>query len=132
MSAEEEYQRIWDMWVENHRRVHGPEHVAPADDFNCCGEFAVVQALRTASAVRPDYPSHLLLRIASLPELDQDFYVKNVLATDAEVEPADPKLAREYRASRRHYILWNELKAAALKIGELERELARYKAAEPS
>ena len=130
MGAEEEYQRIWDMWVENHQRVHGPEHRAPEGDFNCCGEFAVVQALRVASAVKPGYPSHLLLRIASLPELDRDFYVKNILATDAEVEPADPRLAREYRASRRHYILWNELKASASRITELERELARYRAAE--
>jgi len=126
MTAEEEYQRIWDMWIDTHRRAHG-EHTPPAGDFNCCGEFAVMQALRTASAVKPDYPSHLLLRIAALPELDRDFYVKNILATDAEPEPQDPQLGREYRASRRHYILWGELKAAAAKIAELERELARHR-----
>ena len=131
MGVEEEYQRIWDLWVEAHRRAHGEDHVAPAGDFNCCAEYGVMLGLRAASAVKPDYPSHLLLRIASLPELDREFYVRSVLATDGEEEPADPQLAREYRTSRRHYILWNELKLAATKIEELERENARLRSAAP-
>jgi len=90
-----------------------------------------MMGLRAASAVRPDYPSHLLLRIASLPELDREFYVQNVLATDGETEPADPSLAREYRAARRHHILWNELKSAAARIEALEREVTRLRTGGP-
>ena len=129
MTAVDEYGRIWDLWIETHKSTHGDEHIARGD-FNCCGEYGVMMALRAASAVKPDYPSHLLLRVASLPELDRAFYVQNILATDGEAEPADPRLAREYRASRRHYILWNELKTAAARISELERELARLRAGE--
>jgi hypothetical protein len=129
MGAEEEYQRIWDLWIEAHRRAHGPEHKAPEGDFNCCAEYGVMLGLRAASAVKADYPSHLLLRIASLPDLDKEFYVRSILATDGEAEPADPKLAREYRTTRRHYILWNELKVAAERIEELERENSRLRAA---
>lgn len=122
MTAQEEYERIWDMLTETHRQVHA-DHKPPVGDFNCCGEYAVMMALRAASTVKPDYPSYLLLRIASLPELDRDFYVKNILSTDGEEEPAGGEPLREYRAARRHHILWNELKIAASRIEELERKI---------
>ena len=124
MSALDEYNRIWDMLAQTHRETHGDEH-APTRDFNCCGEFAVMMALRAASALRPDYPPQLLLRMAAMPELDRDFYVKNLLSTDGEPEPADPEPLREYRASRRYHILWTELKEAASRITTLEQELER-------
>jgi hypothetical protein len=127
MAALDEYNRIWDMLAQTHRLTHGENHV-PVRDFNCCGEYAVMMALRAASTLKPDYPHHLLLRIAAMPELDQDFYVKNVLSTDGEQEPADPEPLREYRASRRYHILWTELKEAAARIETLERDLARAQA----
>src|SRR5207245_6059666 len=89
------------------------------------GEVAVLMALRSASALKPDYPERLLLRMAAMPELDRDFYVKNLLSTDGEPEPSDPEPLREYRASRRYHILWSELKEAAARIAELEQELER-------
>ena len=122
MSALEEYEGIWDMFVQTHRQTHGENHV-PTRDFNCCGEYAVLMALRAASTLKPDYPQRLLLRMAAMPELDRDFYVKNLLATDGEPEPSDPEPLREYRASRRYHILWTELKEAGARIEELEREL---------
>lgn len=122
MAALDEYDRIWDMLAQTHRQTHGENHV-PVRDFNCCGEFAVMMALRAASTLKPDYPHHLLLRMAAMPELDRDFYVKNLLATDGEPEPADPEPLREYRASRRYHILWTELKEAGARIEQLEREL---------
>jgi len=82
-------------------------------------------ALRAASALKPDYPERLLLRMAAMPELDRDFYVKNLLSTDGEPEPSDPEPLREYRASRRYHILWSELKEAAARIAELEQEVER-------
>jgi hypothetical protein len=124
MAALDEYDRIWDMLAQTHRQTHGENHV-PVRDFNCCGEYAVMMALRAASTLKPDYPHHLLLRIAAMPELDQDFYVKNVLSTDGEREPADPEPLREYRASRRYHILWTELKEAAARIETLQGELGR-------
>ncbi len=124
MTAQDEYDRIWDMLIETHQRVH-EDHRPPVGDMNCCGEYAVMMALRAASAVKPDYPSYLLLRIASLPELDKDFYVKNILSTDGEPEPVGGEPQREYRAARRHHILWNELKTAAARIEELEMQLER-------
>jgi len=129
MSAQEEYERIWDLLAETHRKAHG-DHKPPTGDMNCCGEYAVMMALRAASTLKPDYPAYLLLRIPSLPELDREFYVKNILSTDGEPEPADPEALREYRAARRHHILWNELKIAARRIEELEFQLERPKAAE--
>jgi len=122
MSAVTEYEGIWEMFVQMHRETHGENH-APTRDFNCCGEFAVLMALRAASTLKPDYPHHLLLRMAAMPELDRDFYVKNLLSTDGEPEPADPEPLREYRASRRYHILWTELKEAGARIEHLEREL---------
>lgn len=124
MSALDEYERIWDMLAQTHRQTHGDDHV-PTRDFNCCGEFAVMMALRATSILKPDYPHHLLLRMAAMPELDQDFYVKNLLSTDGEAEPSDPEPLREYRASRRYHILWTELKEAAARIATLEQELER-------
>jgi len=124
MPALDEYDRIWDMLAETHRQTHGDDHV-PTRDFNCCGEFAVMMALRAASILKPDYPHHLLLRMAAMPELDRDFYVKNLLSTDGEAEPSDPEPLREYRASRRYHILWTELKEAATRIATLEQELER-------
>jgi len=112
MSALDEYEGIWDMFVQMHRQTHGENHV-PTRDFNCCGEYAVLMALRAASTLKPDYPHHLLLRMGAMQELDRDFYVKNLLATDGEPEPSDPEPLREYRASRRYHILWTELKEAA-------------------
>ena len=122
MAALEEYERIWDMLSQTHRQTHGDNH-APVRDFNCCGEYAVMMALRAASTLKPDYPAHLLLRIAAMPDLDQDFYVKNILSTDGEPEPADPEPLREYRAARRYHILWTELKEAAARISDLEGAL---------
>ncbi len=124
MAALDEYDRIWDMLAQTHRQTHGENHV-PVRDFNCCGEYAVMMALRAASTLKQDYPHHLLLRIAAMPELDQDFYVKNVLSTDGEREPSDPEPLREYRASRRYHILWTELKEAAARIETLQGELGR-------
>jgi predicted RNase H-like HicB family nuclease len=63
--------------------------------------------------------------MAAMPELDRDFYVKNLLATDGEPEPSDPEPLREYRASRRYHILWTELKEAAARIASLEEALAQ-------
>src|SRR5437667_6852419 len=122
MAALEEFERIWDMLSQTHRQTHGDNH-APVRDFNCCGEYAVMMALRAASTLKPDYPAHLLLRIAAMPDLDQDFYVKNLLSTDGEPEPTDPEPLREYRASRRYHILWTELKEAADRIASLEKNL---------
>src|SRR2546428_7051092 len=122
MSALDEYERVWDMFLETDRQTHGENHV-PTRDFNCCGEYAVLMALRAASALKPDYPERLLLRMAAMPELDRDFYVKNLLSTDGEPEPSDPEPLREYRASRRYHILWTELKEAAARIASLEQEL---------
>lgn len=124
MAALDEYERIWDLLAQTHRQTHGENHV-PVRDFNCCGEYAVMMAIRAASTLKPDYPSHLLLRMAAMPELDRDFYVKNVLSTDGETEPADPEPLREYRASRRYHILWSELKEAGSRIEHLEGELER-------
>src|SRR5712691_4462447 len=124
MSAVDEYEGIWDMFVRMHRQTHGENH-APTRDFNCCGEYAVLMALRAASTLKPDYPHHLLLRMGAMEELDRDFYVQNLLATDGEPEPSDPEPLREYRASRRYHILWSELKEAAARIAELEQELER-------
>ena len=126
MSALDEYERIWDMFLETHRQTHGENHV-PTRDFNCCGEYAVLMALRATSSMKPDYPERLLLRMAAMPELDRDFYVKNLLSTDGEPEPSDPEPLPEYRASRRYHILWSELKESAARIAELERELERAK-----
>jgi len=122
MSAVDEYEGIWDMFVQMHRQTHGENH-APTRDFNCCGEYAVLMALRAASTLKPDYPHHLLLRLGAMEELDRDFYVKNLLSTDGEPEPSDPEPLREYRASRRYHILWTELKEAAARIASLEQEL---------
>src|SRR5213594_1946709 len=122
MSALTEYEGIWEMFVQMHRETHGENH-APTRDFNCCGEFAVLMALRAASTLKANYPRHLLLRMAAMPELDRDFYVKNLLSTDGEPEPADPEPLREYRASRRYHILWTELKEAADRIASLEKNL---------
>src|SRR5438445_748196 len=112
MSALDEYYPDWDRFLETHRQPHGENHV-PTRDFNCCGEYAVLMALRAASSLKPDYPERLLLRMAAMPELDRDFYVKNLLSTDGEPEPSDPEPLREYRASRRYHILWSELTEAA-------------------
>src|SRR5467141_3915624 len=122
MSALDEYERVWDMFLETHRQTHGENHV-PTRDFNCCGEYAILMALRAASSLKPDYPERLLLRMAAMPELDRDFYVKNLLSTDGEPEPSDPEPLREYRASRRYHILWSELKEAAARIASLEEAL---------
>lgn len=127
MSALDEYERIWDMFLQTHRQTHGDNHV-PTRDFNCCGEYAVLMALRAVSSLKPDYPERLLLRMAAMPELDRDFYVKNLLSTDGEPEPADPEPLREYRASRRYHILWTELKEASARIEELERQLEQSNA----
>ncbi len=124
MPVPEEYDQVWDMLVEAHRRAHG-DHKPPAGDMHCCGEYAIMMALRAASTLKPDYPAGLIRRVSALPELDREFYVKNVLSTDGEAEPADPEALREYRAARRHHILWGELKAAAAHIEQLEAELER-------
>ncbi len=79
MSAQDEYEGIWDMFAQMHRETHGEKH-APTRDFNCCGEYAVAMALRAASTLRPEYRYHILwtelkeaaARIASLEqELEQ-------------------------------------------------------------
>jgi len=127
MAGQEPYERIWDMFAEMHRKTHGDGHV-PQRDSNCCGEYAVMMALRAASSLKPDYPGYLLARIAALPELDREFYVKHILSTDGEPVPSDPEPLREYRAARRYHILWTELKTAATRIEELEQELDRVKA----
>src|SRR5437899_9052732 len=122
MDALDEYERIWEMFAQTHRETHGDNHV-PVRDFNCCGEYAVMMAIRAASTLKPDYPPYLLRQMAAMPELDRDFYVKNILSTDGEPEPADPEPLREYRAARRYHILWSELKEAGARIEQLEREL---------
>lgn len=124
MPALEEYEAIWDKFMEMHRETHGEKHT-PTRDFNCCGEAAVMMALRAASALKPEYPHYLLLRMAAMPELDRDFYVKNLLSTDGEPEPSDPEPLREYRASRRYHILWTELREAAARIEAFEQDLGR-------
>lgn len=124
MPVPEEYGQVWDMLVEAHRKAHG-NHEPPQGDMNCCAEYAIMMTLRDASTLKPDYPAHLIRRVSALPELDREFYVKNVLSTDGEAEPADPEALREYRAARRHHILWGELKHAAIRIEELEARLER-------
>ncbi len=124
MPVPEEYDQVWDMLVEAHRKAHA-DHKPPMGDMNCCGEYAIMMALRAASTLKPDYPANLIRRVSALPELDQEFYVKNVLSTDGEPEPADPEALREYRAARRHHILWSELKEAAARIEELQARLER-------
>jgi hypothetical protein len=131
MDASEDYERVWDLLADMHRGTHGEGHAPPKGDFNCCGEWGVLMALRAASALKPGYPAYLLARIAAMPELDRDFYVKSVLATDGEPVPSDPEPLREYRASRRYHVLWTELKAAATKIEALEREVERLRTASP-
>ena len=122
MPVPDEYDQVWDMLVEAHRKAHA-EHKPPAGDMNCCPEYAIIMALRAASTLKPDYPANLIRRVSALPELDQEFYVRNILSTDGESEPADPEALREYRAARRHHILWGELKAAQARIEELEARL---------
>src|SRR3989449_3399220 len=112
------------MFLETHRQTHGENHL-PTRDFNCCGEYAVLMALRAVQSSKPDCPERLLLRMAAMPELDRDFYVKTLLSTDGEPEPSDPEPLRECRASRRYHILWSELKEASARIAELEQELER-------
>lgn len=129
MTAAEEYDRIWDLLAKMHKETHGEDHAPPTGDFNCCGEYAVMMALRAASTVKSDYPGYLLARVAALPELDRDFYVKSLLSTDGEPEPSEPEAVREYRASRRYHVLWSELKAAAARIEALEKEVERLRAA---
>ncbi len=126
----EEYDQVWELLVETHRKAHG-DHTPPAGDMNCCGEYAIMMALRAASTMKPEYPTSLIRRVSALPELDRDFYVKNILSTDGETEPADPEALREYRAARRHHILWNELKDAAARIDQLEAELERRPSEKP-
>jgi hypothetical protein len=129
MTAAEEYERIWDLLARMHKETHGDGHTPPAGDLACCGEYAVLMALRAVSAVKPGQPSYLVARIASMPELDRDFYVKSVLATDGDPPPSEPEAVREYRASRRYHVLWTELKEAAAKIDELEKQVARLREA---
>jgi hypothetical protein len=124
MPIPDEYDQVWDMLVDTHRKAHD-NHEPPAGDMNCCAEYAIMMALRAASTMKPDYPAHLIRRVSALPELDREFYVKNILSTDGEAEPADPEALREYRAARRHHILWGELKTAASRIEELEAKLER-------
>ena len=128
MGAREDYERLWDMLAKMHRDTHGEGHAPPKGDFNCCGEWGVLMALRAASAVKSEYPAYLLARIAAMPELDKEFYVKSLLGTDGEPVPPDPEPLREYRAARRYHILWGELKEAAARIDALEREVERLKA----
>ncbi|HKZ23198.1 MAG TPA: hypothetical protein VJ224_02215 [Thermoplasmata archaeon] len=122
VTAVEEYDRAWDMWIDAHKQIHGEDHV-PVKDFNCCGEYAVVMALRAMSTLKADYPAYLVKRMSAMPDLDKEFYVKHLLSTDGEPEPSDPEPLREYRASRRYHILWSELKEAAARIEDLERQL---------
>ncbi len=124
MAVPAEYDEVWEMLAATHRKMHG-DHKPPAGDMNCCPEYALMMALRTASTLRSDYPAYLLRRASALPELDKGFYVENVLSTDGENPPADPEALREYRAARRHHILWNELKIAAARIEELEAKIER-------
>src|SRR3990172_8046629 len=124
VTAVEEYDRAWDMWIDAHKQIHGEDHV-PVKDFNCCGEYAVVMALRAMSTLKADYPAYLVKRMSAMPDLDKEFYVKHLLSTDGEPEPSDPEPLREYRASRRYHILWSELKEAAARIEELESESER-------
>lgn len=128
MTASEEYEKIWDLLARMHKETHGESHTPPSGDFACCGEYAVIMALRAVSAVKPGQPAYLVARIASMPELDRDFYVKSVLATDGEPAPSEPEAMREYRASRRYHILWSELKEAAARIEELEKDIERLRA----
>ncbi len=130
MPVPDEYDQVWEMLVEAHHKAHG-EHTPPMGDMNCCGEYAIMMALRSASTLKPDYPANLIRRVSALPELDREFYVKNVLSTDGEAEPADPEALREYRAARRHHILWNELKEAQARIDALEAELERRPSGPP-
>ena len=130
MAVPEAYDKIWDMLLEAHRKTHG-DHKPPTGDMNCCAEYAIMMALRAASTLKDGYPAYLLRRTSALPDLDREFYVKNVLSTDGEAEPADPEALREYRAARRHHILWNELKEAAARIEALEAELERRPAGTP-
>jgi hypothetical protein len=125
MAVPAEYDEVWEMLAATHRKLHG-DHKPPAGDMNCCPEYALMMALRAASTMRADYPAYLLRRASALPELDKEFYVENVLATDGENPPADPEALREYRAARRHHILWNELKTAAARIEDLEARLERH------
>ncbi|HKZ98442.1 MAG TPA: hypothetical protein VJ326_02475 [Thermoplasmata archaeon] len=127
MTAADEYEKVWDLLARMHKETHGEEHTPPSGDFACCGEYAVLMALRAVSAVRPGEPAYLVSRIAAMPELDRDFYVKSVLATDGEPPPSEPEAMREYRASRRYHILWTELKEAAARIAELEKDVDRLR-----
>ena len=122
MPVPDEYDQVWDMHVEAHRKAHA-DHTPPTGDMNCCPEYAIMMALRAASTLRPEYPANLMRRVSAMPELDREFYVRNILSTDGESEPADPEALREYRAARRHHILWGELKAAHARIEELEARL---------
>ncbi|HII41076.1 MAG TPA: hypothetical protein HA326_07685 [Thermoplasmata archaeon] len=124
MAVPAEYDQVWEMLATTHRKLHG-DHKPPVGDMNCCPEYALMMALRAASTLRDDYPAYLLRRASALPDLDQEFYVENILSTDGETPPADPEALREYRAARRHHILWNELKTAAARIEELEARLER-------
>ncbi len=124
MAVPAEYDEVWDMLAATHRKMHA-DHQPPTGDMNCCPEYALMMALRAASTMRGDYPAYLLRRSSALPDLDKEFYVENVLSTDGETPPADPEALREYRAARRHHILWNELKTAAARIEELEARLER-------
>src|SRR6266704_2227035 len=128
MSAADDYNRIWDMFAQTHRQTHGDNHV-PVRDFNCCGEYAVMMAIRAASTLKPDYPPHLLRQMAAMPELDRDFYVKNILSTDGEPEPTDPEPLREYPAARISD-LEGALKAAEERIAELQGELRKARVPE--
>jgi hypothetical protein len=124
MAVPAEYDQVWEMLAATHRKLHG-DHKPQAGDMNCCPEYALMMALRAASTMRADYPAYLLRRASALPDLDRAFYVENILSTDGENPPADPEALREYRAARRHHILWNELKTAAARIEELEAKLER-------
>lgn len=130
MAVPAEYDEVWEMLASTHRKAHG-DHKAPAGDMNCCPEYALMMALRAASTMKGDYPGYLLRRASALPDLDKEFYVENVLSTDGESPPADPEALREYRAARRHHILWNELKTAAARVEELEAQLERHPKDEP-
>lgn len=122
MAVPAEYDQVWEMLATTHRKLHG-DHKPPVGDMNCCPEYAIMMALRAASTLRPEYPANLMRRVSAMPELDREFYVRNILSTDGESEPADPEALREYRAARRHHILWGELKAAHARIEELEARL---------
>ena len=125
MAVPAEYDQVWEMLATTHRTLHG-DHKPPMGDMNCCPEYALIMALRAASTMRGDYPAYLLRRASALPELDRQFYVENILSTDGETPPADPEAVREYRAARRHHILWTELKTAAARIEELEAQRERH------